>query len=210
MVRRHTQHQSDVYLDGVAMSAFMRVRQLFRVGGGRFAASALFLSLFLFAAARPVAQMASAPAPPVLGTGVLAADQIDKLLPPSVYYKGQSAPLQLRNAAGIRTAAGSIAWMALVDTSGYSTGVRERYQFYLVTEAPLQFGTAVLPAGAYGAGFLADGTAIVLDLGAHEIAHTPAVTESSMHRPRPLQITANGSAYRLYLGKQYVSIAFRP
>lgn len=192
------------------MSAFIKVHQLFRSGWGRFAPPALFVLLFLFAVARPGAQMASVPAKPVLSTGVLAADQIDKLLPPSVYFKGQSAPLQLRNSAGIRTAAGSIAWMALVDTSGYSTGVRERYQFYLVTEAPLQFGTANLPAGAYGAGFLADGTAIVLDLGAHEIAHTSAVTDSSMRRPRPLQITANGSAYRLYLGKQYVSVAFRP
>ena len=193
------------------MSSFVSVRQLFRHGGGRLAALTVALLLLLHAFGQPHAQMASAPSTsPALGTGVLPSDQVEKLLPPSVYFKGQSAQLQLRNAAGLRSASGSIAWMALVDTSGYSTGVRERYQFYLVTEAPLQFGDAVLSAGAYGAGFLADGKAIILDLGAHEIAHTSSATDASLRRPRPLQLTGDGPAYRLYLGKQYVSIAFRP
>jgi hypothetical protein len=167
------------------------------------------LFLLMTAAVQGRGQMASAPAPPVLGVGLLQGERIEQLLPPSVYFKGQSAPLQLRNAAGFRSPSGSVAWMALVDTSGYSTGVRERYQFYLVTEAPLQFGDAVLPAGAYGAGFLSDGTAVVLDLGAHEIAHTPVVTDAQMRRPRPLQLEGDGPAYRLYLGKQYVPVSFK-
>lgn len=155
-------------------------------------------------------QMASAPAAPVLGTGVLPSPQVERLLPPSVYFNGQSAPLQLRNAAAFRSASGAIAWVSLVDTSGYSTGVRERYQFYVVSESPLMFGDVKLPAGAYGAGFLQDGSAVVLDLGAHEIARTPLKTDEAMRRPRPLQMQADGSGYRLYLGKQYVTLSFVP
>ncbi len=209
MVGGRTGRRSGVYLHGEIMVPFTRIRKMFRSAGGRLAAFTLLPFLLLCTAAHTGAQMASGPLPPALATGVLPAEQVDKLLPPSVYFKGQSAPLQLRNAAGLRSPSGAVAWMSLVDTSGYSTGVRERYQFYLVTEAPLQFGDAVLPAGAYGAGFLADGKAVILDLGAHEIAHTPLVTDSSMRRPRPLQLEVNGSAYRLYLGKQYVPISFK-
>ncbi len=154
--------------------------------------------------------MASAPVAPVLGTGVLPQQQVDRILPPSVYYKGQSAPLQLRNAAAVRSASGAVAWVSLVDTSGYSTGVREQYQFYFVTEAPLRFGTVAVPAGAYGGGFLPDGTAVLLDLGAHEFARTAAPTDAAMRRPRPLQVVADGAGYRLYLGKQFVPFAFKP
>ncbi len=180
-------------------------------GGARLSAVAVAVLFLLVATAGRVrAQMASTPSPPTSGPGLLLGERIEQLLPPSVYFKGQSAPLQLRNAAGFRSPSGAIAWMALVDTSGYSTGVRERYQFYLVTEAPLQFGGAVLPAGAYGAGYLADGTAVILDLGAREIARTPLVTDASMRRPRPLQLQGDGPAYRLYLGKQYVSVSFKP
>ncbi len=169
------------------------------------------LAVFAFGHTPAIAaQVASAPPPATLQPGVLPAAQVEKLLPPSVYFNGQSAPLQLRNAAALRSASGTIAWMSLVDTSGYSTGVREKYQFYLVAEGPLQFGDATLPAGAYGGGFLTDGTAVLLDLGAHEIRRTPAITDPEMHRPRPLQLVAAGPAYRLYLGRQYVAIAFKP
>ncbi len=197
-------------LRGETMGAFLRVRQLFRGPRVRLAAFTFLLLLLLGIGTQTGAQMASGSTAPTVGVGMLSADQIDKLLPPSVFFKGQSAPLQLRNAAGFRSPSGAMAWMSLVDTSGYSTGVRERYQFYIVTESPLQFGDAVLPAGAYGAGFLADGKAVILDLGAHEIAHTTLVNDSSLRRPRPLQLTGNGPVYRLYLGKQYVSVSFKP
>ena len=82
---------------------------------------------------------------------LFSSEKLNALLPPSVYFQGKTAPLQLRNAAGITFPNGQIVWMALVDTSGYSTAVQEKYQFYLVSEGPLRLGSASLPAGAYGA-----------------------------------------------------------
>src|ERR1700712_2218151 len=107
----------------------------------------------------------TAAAAPIL----LPPDQVEKLLPPSVYFKGQSAPLQLRNAAAARFADGPVLFASLVDTSGYSSSVRERYQFYLVTETPLTIAEHTLPPGAYGAGFLEDGSFVVMDIGGHDV-----------------------------------------
>ncbi len=153
------------------------------------------------------AQMSAAPIAPALGTGILPQAQVDRLLPATVYFQGQSAPLQLRNATAYRAPDGGIFWLSLVDTSGYSTGVRERYQFYLVTERALTLGTANLAAGAYGGGFLSDGTALLMDLGGHDVAKTAVTNDAGFKRPRPLQLVQVGASLRLYLGRQYVAVA---
>src|SRR4051794_30702527 len=78
---------------------------------------------------------ATAPAP-----GVLKAQQMSELMPAQVFFRGQSATVQIRNSGGIRYADGMFTLMALVDTSGYSSGIQQRYQAYLITEVPLQLG----------------------------------------------------------------------
>lgn len=154
-----------------------------------------------------LAQMTAAPTAPALGTGMLPPAQVEKLLPTSVLFKEQSAPLQLRNAAAFRFEDGTILWASLVDTSGYSTGVREKYQFYLVTETPVTMDGQRLPAGAYGAGYLADGKFTVMDVGGHEVLQGTVQTDAELRRPRPLQMTASGNEIRLYLGRQYAVFA---
>ena len=151
------------------------------------------------------AQMSAVPATPQIAQGLIAPEQLEKLLPPSVYFQGQSAPLQLRNAAGVKTVSG-IVWAALVDTSGYSSGVRERYQFILVTETHLTIGGRPLPAGVYGAGFLSDGTFLVMDIGGHTLEQGRVESDSALKRPRPLQMTSTPGGLRLYLGRQFVTV----
>ena len=68
---------------------------------------------------------------------VLKAADAQKLLPASVYYKGQSAPVQARNSGGVKFADGDYVLATLVDTSGYSTGIAAKYQGYFITEAPI-------------------------------------------------------------------------
>ena len=162
--------------------------------------------LFPFAAtpqSTPGASAATATAPTLLSP-----EQVTKLLPPSVYFRGQSAPLQLRNAAAARYPDGAVLFVSLVDTSGYSTGVRERYQFYLVTEAPLSIGGKTLAPGAYGAGFLEDGTFVIMDIGGHDLLLSRTKRDDNMQRPRPLQLvaTTDPSELRLYLGRSYATL----
>ena len=134
------------------------------------------------------------------------ADRLNKLLPPSVYFQGRTAMLQLRNAGGTAFAGNTILWAALVDTSGYASDVQERYQFYLVTEGPLQIGTASLPAGIYGAGFIGE-RFLVMDVGGHSVAEGTTQMDGGLQRPRPLQVLPESpTSVRLYLGRRWVTL----
>jgi hypothetical protein len=137
--------------------------------------------------------------------GVLTTTQVQALFPATVYFSGQIATVQLRNAGGVRWGEGKHTLFAMVDASGYSTGMRERYQFYILNDEAIDIGGKRLPAGAYGAGFLADKGFEVMDLGGAEIFHAAVQRDAAMERPRPLQVTEAGSGrYRLYLGRDYV------
>src|ERR1017187_1446395 len=76
---------------------------------------------------------------------VLKPADMQKLLPASVYYKGQSATTQLRNSGGVKFADGYFVLTTLVDTSGYSTDVQAKYQAYFIAEVPIKLGGANLP-----------------------------------------------------------------
>ncbi len=78
----------------------------------------------------------------------------NKLLPEKVFFRGQIAPVQARNTGGVRYADGFFVLVGLVDNSGYSTGIREKYQAYFITEVPLEVRGQSLKPGAYGVGFL--------------------------------------------------------
>jgi hypothetical protein len=132
------------------------------------------------------------------------------ILPGSVFYAGQSAPVQGRNSGGIRFDGGKLALVALVDASGYSSGIQQSYQGYLLTEVPLKIGDKTLAPGAYGFGFVAGNRMVVMDIGGNEILHTATTRDEQIVRPTPLQMVPDASApghYRLYLGRTFVTIS---
>lgn len=137
--------------------------------------------------------------------GVLTAAELQPLLPATVYFSGQVATVQLRNGGGVRGASGKLTMFVMVDSGGYSSGLRERYQFYVLTDTAVEIAGKRLPAGAYGGGFLSGTGLEVMDLGGEELFHAPTVHDAGMTRPRPLQVMAGGGGtYRLYLGRDYV------
>ena len=139
---------------------------------------------------------------------ILTADQAANILPATVFFRGQSAALQGRNSAGVRFPDQMLMLVSLVDTSCYSSQVQSKYQAYLITESSLDTGGHRLAPGAYGCGFL-NGSFLVQDLGAHDLFTANATADSTLHRPRPLQIVAapdSSGAYRLYAGRNYVTI----
>lgn len=128
-----------------------------------------------------------------------------KLLPASVFYRGQSAPTQLRNSGGVKFADGFYVLATLVDTSGYSTDLQAKYQAWLVTEVPIKFGGHTLPTGVYGTGFVGD-KFVVTDVGGHDLLTVNSADDAELKRPMPLQVMADpGGGFRLYSGRKYVS-----
>src|SRR5207245_8664543 len=94
-----------------------------------------------------------------------AADITPKIFPERVFFRGQVAPAQLRNTGGVHFADDLYVLAGLVDSSGYSTGIREKYQGYLLNEVNLEMGGQNLKPGAYGFGFITGGKFVVIDLG---------------------------------------------
>ncbi len=130
---------------------------------------------------------------------------LEKLLPATVYYCGQSAPVQIRNSGGVKFGDGHYVLASLVDTSGYSSGVAAKYQGYLIAEVPLKIEGKLLPAGAYGFGFLDGDRFLVTDLGGHDVLTAHSAKDTDKARPRPLEVTdAPTGGFRLYAGRSYV------
>ncbi len=136
---------------------------------------------------------------------ILHAPEAQKLLPDAVYYSGKSANTQLRNSAGIHFADNHYVLSVLVDTSGYSTSIQEKYQAYLLTEVPLVIGDHTLVPGAYGIGFVGDHFG-VMDIGNNDLFRAHATRDDKMPRPMPLQILdgASPGSYRLCFGRNCV------
>ena len=162
----------------------------------------------------PIGAAQQSPAPataPAAQPGVLRAADLTSLFPQQVFFRGQSATVQMRNSGGVRYGDGMLTMAALVDTSGYSSGIQQRYQAYLITEVPLRIGGAsgrkLLP-GAYGVGFIQDNRFIVMDLGAHELMNLASERDAELHRAMPLQVleAPQSETYRLYVGRAFVAL----
>lgn len=160
-----------------------------------------FLAVFLILQSPLVA------APAGTEAALKASDITSKLFPEQVFFRGQTAPTQMRNAGGIRFADDFFLLAAMVDNSGYSSDIRQKYQAYLITEVSVEIGGQKLVPGAYGVGFIAGNKFIVMDLGAHDLFQVDSARDTEMKRPVPLQVINSTGKYRLYAGRDYVELA---
>src|ERR1035438_8973249 len=139
------------------------------------------------------------------GAQVLTADQVKKAAPTSFFFAGQSAAVQLRNTAGLKNSGGKVVLAGLVDTSGYSTAIAEKYQGFLITETKLSFDGATLDPGAYGFGFK-EGKFTVMNVAGTDVFSIASQNDDQLKRPVPLKLEKDGAAYRLYAGRKYVVV----
>jgi hypothetical protein len=143
--------------------------------------------------------------PSTLKPGVLSAADVKSISPTTYYYAGHAASVQIRNTVGMRTQDGKNILAGMVDTSGYSTGIQQKYQGYFITEAKIHVeGTEVAP-GEYGFGFM-DDKFILTNVAADEILNVQSKVDDQLKRPVPLKVTDENGGYRLYAGKKYVVV----
>jgi len=174
----------------------------------RFAKYSVFLCVLLLAFSLrhlPTTMARNAP-PEGKEVALKAADVTAKIFPERVFFRGQTAPVQFRNSGGVHFADDLYVLAGMVDSSGYSTGIKEKYQAYLLNEVTLEIAGQTLKPGAYGIGFLNGGKFIVMDLGANELFQASSQHDADLKRPTPLQVlpSATAGTYRLYAGRDYV------
>jgi hypothetical protein len=170
-----------------------------RPANGRFAAWSITL---LVSAALVPAVLSAQQAKP----GVLGADEIKRVVPATYFFRGQSATVQLRNSAGFRVSGDKLVLAGLVDTGGYASDVQEKYQGFLITEVKLNIEGSELAPGEYGFSFSKDGKFLVLDVGANTLFSVSSRADADLRHPSPLKIVQAAGEYRLYEGRNWVSL----
>ena len=138
---------------------------------------------------------------------ILAGAELTRVVPTGFYFQGLSAPTQMRNSAAARFGTTRFVIAGLVDTSGYSADVREKYVGFLITDSEITLNGTSLPAGAYGFGFATEGKMTVMDLAGKDLLSVSITNDTALRRPRPLMMAADPGGVRLYNGKNYVVIA---
>src|SRR6202171_4818938 len=116
----------------------------------RFKRFFIFLPLVLLSFPLRHLHAVRADALPAAGKEVVlkAADISPKIFPERVFFRGQSAPVQLRNTGGVHYADDLYVLAGMVDSSGYSTAIKEKYQAYLLNEVTREIGGQSLRSGA--------------------------------------------------------------
>jgi hypothetical protein len=137
---------------------------------------------------------------------ILNADELKKAVPTEYFFRGQKAPVQLRNAVGFQLADTKMTLASLVDASGYSTAIQQKYQGMLITESKLNISGSSLPPGQYGFGFAADGKFDVMDVANNDVLSAPYQIDRALQRPVPLKLVEDGDGYKLYAGKKWIAI----
>lgn len=137
-----------------------------------------------------------------------AADITAKIFPDKVYYRGQAGAVQMRNTGGVRFGDDAYFLAGLVDTAGYASGLKEKYQGYLLTEVPLDINGQSLKPGGYGIGFVAGSKFVVSDIGSNNVLEVAGQRDADLQRAVPLQVVAATDAvsYRLYVGRDFVTL----
>jgi hypothetical protein len=159
---------------------------------------AILGALTLVMLASAVAQQAS--------KHILNSDELKRAVPTEYFFRGQKAPVQVRNAVGFQLADGKMTLAALVDASGYSTAIQQKYQGLLITETKLTLGGSELAPGEYGFGFTADGKVTVMDVANNDVLSAPSQTDATLQHAVPLKLVEDGAGYKLYAGKKWVEI----
>jgi hypothetical protein len=138
---------------------------------------------------------------------ILNEKDLTRVVPSTFYFQGQSAPTQMRNAAAVRLAADRFVLVGLVDTSGYSSEVRGKYEGFFITDSPITLSGTNLGTGAYGFGFSSDGKMNIFDVGGKQVLSVDAGKDKDLKRPRPLTLVKTTDEIRLYSGRNYVTVA---
>jgi len=141
------------------------------------------------------------------GVTILEGEDLKKVLPTSFYFEGLSGATQSRNTAAARLADKRHVIIGMIDTAGYSTDVRAKYEGFLITDSKITVGGKDLATGAYGFGVTKEGQLNIFDIGGKLVLTVDAPKDSELKAPRPLTLAKSADGLRMYRGKNYVVIA---
>lgn len=138
----------------------------------------------------------------------------DSAMPKDFYLEGNAIPTEKRNAALLKTPAGARVLLALIDTAGYSSQIKQKYMGMVITEGKISVCGTSVDIGSYGFGLDKPAATSKDDARFHlynqagvEVASCAAPLDSTLKIAKPLQVSGGkGGTAALELGKYKVEI----
>ena len=157
--------------------------------------------------------VSSGMAPAQAGFEVLTGKPFDSAFVKDFYLEGNSIPTERRNAALIKIPSGARVEFALLDTSGYSSQVQQKYSGMVISEGDVSVGDVKLGVGSFGFGVKmphppgsSDAQVFFYDQAGKKIGECAAKKDPAVKSPKPLQVTVTGGGARLYLGVYWMEL----
>jgi hypothetical protein len=145
---------------------------------------------------------------------IVSGKELDSALPRDFYLEGNAIPTEKRNAVLLRTPSGARLMFSLLDTSGYSSQVRQKYVGMIIAEGPVSICGNPIRVGSFGFGLDRPGAggsepAIfhLYDQAGAGVGNCTANKDSGLAQPKPLQAVVDDRGHgRLYLGRYWLEL----
>jgi hypothetical protein len=157
-------------------------------------------------------------ASPASAQGVFKVEQgeaFNKMVPRDFVLEENAIPTEKRNTALVLTPSGARVLAGLLDTSGYSSQVQQKYLGMMIAEGNLGVCGHQIGIGSYGFGLAkASGgsegkasTFMLYDQAGKKVLSCAAKWDSQLKNPRPLQIVVSGGGTaRFYVSRNWVEL----
>ena len=138
----------------------------------------------------------------------------ESAIPNDFYLEGNRIPVEHRNAVLLKTPAGTRLVLALIDTTGYSTQIKQKYIGMAITEGKVSLCNVALSVGSYGFGLQKppatsneDAKFSLYNQAGEAVGECGAKKDSALKQPKPLAVVLSkeGGA-RLYMGRYFIEL----
>ena len=130
-------------------------------------------------------------------------------IPTDFYIEGNRIPTQKRNSVLLKTPAGARVVVGLIDTSGYSSHIQQKYEGMIISEGNFTICGQKVGVGSFGFGHTKpmansndDMMFYVYDQAGGKLAECSGKKDAGLAHPKPLQVVNN----KLYLGRHAVDL----
>jgi hypothetical protein len=138
----------------------------------------------------------------------------ESAIPNDFYLEGNRIPVEKRNAALLKTPAGARVLLALIDTTGYSSQIRQKYIGMAITEGNVSLCSVALSVGSYGFGLekpaatsSEDAKFFLYNQAGEKVGECSVKKDSAVKQPKPLNIVLSKEVgARLYLGRYFLDL----
>ncbi len=128
-------------------------------------------------------------------------------IPNDFYLEGNRIPTQKRNSVLVKTPAGARVVIGLIDTTGYSSHIQQKYEGMIISEGNFTVCGQKIGVGSFGFGHTKpqatssdDRMFYVYDQAGAKLAECSGKKDAALAQPRPLQVV-KGDPAKLYLGR---------